>query len=57
LTGSRRSCLPSSASEPVQRHATTGDEQADVAARLWARRWLRHEDIAVDAHHDLDVLA
>jgi hypothetical protein len=37
--------------------ATTGDEQAEVAARPWARRWLRHEDIAVDAHHDLDVLA
>lgn len=38
-------------------HATTGDEQAEVAARLWARRWLRHEEIAVDAHHHLDVLA
>jgi len=23
------------------------------AAWLWAGRWLRHEDIAVDAHHDL----
>jgi alkylation response protein AidB-like acyl-CoA dehydrogenase len=38
-------------------HATTGDEQAEVAARLWSRRWLRHEEIAVDAHHHLDVLA
>ncbi|WP_173163004.1 acyl-CoA dehydrogenase family protein [Phytohabitans suffuscus] len=38
-------------------HATTGDEQAEVTARLWARRWLRHDDIAVDAHHHLDVLA
>jgi alkylation response protein AidB-like acyl-CoA dehydrogenase len=38
-------------------HATTGDEQSELAARLWARRWLRHEDIAVDAHHHLDVLA
>jgi hypothetical protein len=38
-------------------HATTGDEQAEVAARLWARRWLRHEDVAVDAHHHLDALA
>ena len=38
-------------------HATTGDEQAEVAARLWSRRWLRHEEIAVDAHHHLDALA
>ncbi|MDQ7906179.1 acyl-CoA dehydrogenase family protein [Phytohabitans sp. ZYX-F-186] len=38
-------------------HATAGDEQAEVAARLWARRWLRHDDIAVDAHHHLDALA
>ncbi|BCB76027.1 DNA alkylation response protein [Phytohabitans flavus] len=37
-------------------HAATGDEQAEVAARLWARRWLRHDEIAVDAHHNLDVL-
>ncbi|MEV0155633.1 acyl-CoA dehydrogenase family protein [Micromonospora sp. NPDC050686] len=37
-------------------HAGWGDEQAEVAARLWARRWLRHEDIAADAHHHLDVL-
>jgi alkylation response protein AidB-like acyl-CoA dehydrogenase len=33
-----------------------GDEQAEVAARLWARRWLRGADIAADAHHYLDVL-
>ncbi|MFC0531941.1 acyl-CoA dehydrogenase family protein [Phytohabitans kaempferiae] len=38
-------------------HAITGDEQAEVAARLWARRWLRHDDISVDAHQHLDVLA
>lgn len=33
-----------------------GDELAEVAARLWARRWLRREDIAADAHHHFDVL-
>ncbi|GAA4467828.1 acyl-CoA dehydrogenase family protein [Phytohabitans houttuyneae] len=38
-------------------HAVTGDEQAEIAARLWARRRLRHEEIAVDAHHHLDLLA
>ncbi|MGN9908390.1 acyl-CoA dehydrogenase family protein [Phytohabitans sp. LJ34] len=38
-------------------HATTGDEQAEMAARLWSRRWLRREEIAVDAHHHLDALA
>ncbi|RKN41439.1 acyl-CoA dehydrogenase family protein [Micromonospora endolithica] len=37
-------------------HAAWGDEQAELAARLWARRWLRHEDIAADAHHHLDLL-
>jgi alkylation response protein AidB-like acyl-CoA dehydrogenase len=37
-------------------HADWGDELADVAARLWAQRWLRGEDIAADAHHHLDVL-
>ena len=37
-------------------HAAWGDEQAELAARLWARRWLRHEDIAEDAHHHLDLL-
>ncbi|MBO4160238.1 acyl-CoA dehydrogenase family protein [Micromonospora antibiotica] len=37
-------------------HAAWGDGQAEVAARLWARRWLRHEDIAADAHHHLDLL-
>lgn len=36
--------------------AAGGDELAEVAARLWARRWLRHEDIAVDAHQHLEVL-
>ncbi|GAB3807080.1 acyl-CoA dehydrogenase family protein [Micromonospora zhanjiangensis] len=36
--------------------AETGDELAEVAARLWARRRLRGEDIAVDAHHHLEVL-
>jgi len=38
-------------------HATGADEQAEEAARLWSRRWLGHADIAVDAHHALDVLA
>ncbi|MET8466942.1 hypothetical protein, partial [Micromonospora zamorensis] len=37
-------------------HAAWGDEQAALAARLWARRWLRHEEIAEDAHHHLDLL-
>lgn len=37
-------------------HAAWGDEQAELAARLWARRWLRHEEIAADAHHHLDLL-
>ncbi|MFC0506105.1 acyl-CoA dehydrogenase family protein [Micromonospora costi] len=37
-------------------HAAWGDEQAELAARLWARRWLRHEDVAADAHHGLDLL-
>ncbi|TDC37524.1 acyl-CoA dehydrogenase [Micromonospora sp. 15K316] len=37
-------------------HAAWGDEQAEVAARLWARRWLRHEEIAEDAHHHLELL-
>ncbi|WBB80822.1 acyl-CoA dehydrogenase family protein [Micromonospora sp. WMMD882] len=37
-------------------HAAWGDEPAEVAARLWARRWLRHEDIAVDAHQHLEAL-
>jgi alkylation response protein AidB-like acyl-CoA dehydrogenase len=36
--------------------AASGDELAEVAARLWARRWLRGEEIAADAHHHLDVL-
>lgn len=36
--------------------AVSGDEVAEVAARLWARRWLRGEDIAVDAHQHFDVL-
>ncbi|GIG87599.1 acyl-CoA dehydrogenase family protein [Plantactinospora endophytica] len=36
--------------------AAGGDETAEVAARLWARRWLRGTDIAADAHHELDVL-
>ncbi len=37
-------------------HAAWGDEQAEVAARLWARRRLRHEDIAADAHQHLELL-
>ncbi|TDB74131.1 acyl-CoA dehydrogenase family protein [Micromonospora sp. KC723] len=36
--------------------AAWGDDRAEVAARLWARRWLRHEDIAADAHEHLDAL-
>jgi alkylation response protein AidB-like acyl-CoA dehydrogenase len=38
-------------------HAGWGDEVGQVAADLWARRWLSGEDIAVAAHHHLDVLA
>ena len=34
----------------------TGDELAEIAARLWARRWLRGEDVAVDAANYADVL-
>jgi alkylation response protein AidB-like acyl-CoA dehydrogenase len=37
-------------------HAAWGDEQAAVAARLWARRRLRHEDVAADAHRHLELL-
>ncbi|SCG35578.1 acyl-CoA dehydrogenase family protein [Micromonospora coxensis] len=37
-------------------HAAWGDEQAELAARLWARRWLRHEDVSADAHQHLDLL-
>ncbi|GAB3978804.1 acyl-CoA dehydrogenase family protein [Plantactinospora veratri] len=36
--------------------AAGGDETAEVAARLWARRWLRGADIAAEAHHELDLL-
>ncbi|TDC84323.1 acyl-CoA dehydrogenase [Micromonospora sp. KC606] len=36
--------------------AAWGDGRAEVAARLWARRWLRHEDIATEAHEHLDTL-
>lgn len=36
--------------------AAWGDELAEVAAWLWARRWLRGDDIAADAHQHLDVL-
>lgn len=36
--------------------AAWGDELAEAAAPLWARRWLRGEDIAADAHRDLEVL-
>jgi acyl-CoA dehydrogenase len=37
-------------------HGAWGDEVGQVAARLWVRRWLRGEDIAVDAHRHLDLL-
>lgn len=37
-------------------HAAWGDEPAAVAARLWTRRWLRREEIAVDAHQHLEAL-
>ncbi|MFB9238281.1 acyl-CoA dehydrogenase family protein [Plantactinospora siamensis] len=36
--------------------AAWGDELAEAAARLWARRWLRGEDVAVDAHRHAEVL-
>jgi alkylation response protein AidB-like acyl-CoA dehydrogenase len=37
-------------------HGAWGDDVGGVAALLWARRWLRGEDIAADAHHHLDLL-
>ncbi|WP_213454726.1 acyl-CoA dehydrogenase family protein [Rhizomonospora bruguierae] len=40
-------------------HARQDAAAADTAreaARLWIRRWLRREDIAVDAHHAMDLL-
>jgi acyl-CoA dehydrogenase len=36
--------------------AAWGDDAARTAARLWARRWLRGEDVAVDAARDWDAL-
>ena len=36
--------------------ATWGDDTARTAARLWARRWLRGDDIAVDAARDWDAV-
>ena len=36
--------------------AADGDEPADVAARLWVRRWLGGDDIAVDAHRQFELL-
>jgi acyl-CoA dehydrogenase len=38
-------------------HAGWGDELCEVAAGLWARRWLTGEDISVPAHHHLDMLS
>jgi alkylation response protein AidB-like acyl-CoA dehydrogenase len=29
-------------------HAASGDPRAETLARLWARRWLQHEDIAAE---------
>ncbi len=36
--------------------AAWGDDAARTAARLWVRRWLRGEDVAVDAARDWDAL-
>jgi acyl-CoA dehydrogenase len=36
--------------------AAWGDEAAAVAARLWTRRWLGRDDVAVDAAHSFDLL-
>jgi acyl-CoA dehydrogenase len=36
--------------------AAWGDDAARTAARLWVRRWLRGEDIAVDAARDWDAV-
>jgi alkylation response protein AidB-like acyl-CoA dehydrogenase len=33
-----------------------GDELAGVAARLWVRRWLAGDDVAVEAHEHADAL-
>lgn len=40
----------------VAQAAHAREDAATEAARLWIRRWLRHEDIAVEAHHAMDVL-
>ncbi|MGH3681866.1 MAG: hypothetical protein ACRDT2_16655, partial [Natronosporangium sp.] len=34
-----------------------GDPVAEVAARLWVRRWLSGVDIAVEAHPHADLLS
>jgi alkylation response protein AidB-like acyl-CoA dehydrogenase len=36
--------------------AATGDEVAQVAARLWVRRWVRGEDVSAEAYREFDVL-
>jgi hypothetical protein len=36
--------------------AAGGDPVAEVAARLWVRRWLAGQDIAADAHPHADLL-
>ncbi|HEY0696349.1 MAG TPA: hypothetical protein VGD43_00890, partial [Micromonospora sp.] len=36
--------------------AVWGDPAAEVAARLWVRRWLRGEDVAADAYPHLELL-
>jgi hypothetical protein len=36
--------------------ASWGDPVAEVAARLWMRRWLSQEDIAGPAHTHADEL-
>lgn len=36
--------------------SAAGDEVAAVAARLWLRRWLAGQDVAVDAHEHADLL-
>jgi alkylation response protein AidB-like acyl-CoA dehydrogenase len=59
VAGARESALRMAyalAAALLVEQAAGGDELAQVAARLWARRWLCREDISGDAHHHLDVL-
>ncbi|MPZ28784.1 MAG: acyl-CoA dehydrogenase [Micromonosporaceae bacterium] len=41
----------------LEQASAGGDPVAEVAARLWLRRWLSGEDIAAEAHPHADALA